>query len=146
MKPVLMAVTAATIAGAAGACLAAPSPLSRYVDRARVLLIYAPTADDAELRRQDAVLDGQASGLKAREVVVLRALGPAAPGPQAEAIGAAEVRAAAGLPADRFGVALVGKDGGVKLRRRHPISTDELFRIIDAMPMRREEMRRTGPG
>ena len=146
MKPMLMALTATAIAGAAGADQAAPPPLSRYADRARVLVICAPTADDAELRGQDAVLGGQAFGLKAREVVVLRAVEPAAPGPQAEPIGAAKVCAAAGLPADRFGVALVGKDGGVKLRRRHPISTDELFRIIDAMPMRREEMRRTGPG
>ncbi len=139
MKPVLMALTAATIAGAQGV---AASPLSRYVDHARVLVISAPAAGDPELRRQDAALGAQASGLEARHVMVVRAVGAAAYGLRAGEAGAADVRTAVGLPANLFGIALVGKDGGVKLRRREPISTDELFGLIDAMPMRRNEMRR----
>jgi hypothetical protein len=38
-------------------------------------------------------------------------------------------------------VVLVGKDGGVKMRRNGPVQLDEIFSLIDAMPMRREEMR-----
>ena len=37
-------------------------------------------------------------------------------------------------------VLLIGKDGGVKLRSTEPVSTDELFALIDSMPMRRREM------
>jgi len=35
---------------------------------------------------------------------------------------------------------LIGKDGGVKLRKDTPISNQELFNTIDAMPMRQREM------
>ncbi len=39
-----------------------------------------------------------------------------------------------------FSVVLVGKDGSVKLRRNEPVATDEVFALIDAMPMRKREM------
>ena len=39
-------------------------------------------------------------------------------------------------------VILVGKDGGVKLRRNEQVNLNEIFILIDGMPMRREEMRR----
>ena len=42
----------------------------------------------------------------------------------------------------RLTVVLVGKDGGAKLRHIDQVQLDEIFSIIDAMPMRREEMRR----
>ena len=41
-----------------------------------------------------------------------------------------------------FTVILVGKDGGVKLRRKEQVHLNEIFLLIDGMPMRREEMRR----
>jgi hypothetical protein len=41
-----------------------------------------------------------------------------------------------------FRVVLVGKDGGTKLAQSSPILPDALFGAIDAMPMRRDEMRR----
>ena len=46
------------------------------------------------------------------------------------------------MPDDAFEVVLVGKDGGVKERRKAVFETEELFGIIDAMPMRMREMRR----
>ena len=42
----------------------------------------------------------------------------------------------------RLTVILVGKDGGVKLRRNEQANLNEIFLLIDGMPMRREEMRR----
>ena len=36
---------------------------------------------------------------------------------------------------------LIGKDGGVKLRSAHPIPPEALFQTVDAMPMRRSEVR-----
>jgi hypothetical protein len=39
-------------------------------------------------------------------------------------------------------VILVGKDGGVKLRQNEQVNFKQIFLLIDAMPMRREEMRR----
>jgi hypothetical protein len=40
-----------------------------------------------------------------------------------------------------FNVVLIGKDGGVKLRQEAPITLNEIFSTIDAMPMRRQEMK-----
>lgn len=41
-----------------------------------------------------------------------------------------------------FKVVLIGLDGGVKEERNAAISSEELFAIIDGMPMRRSELNR----
>jgi hypothetical protein len=40
-----------------------------------------------------------------------------------------------------FYVVLIGKDGSVKYNDSSPVSGEKLFAIIDAMPMRKSEMR-----
>ncbi|MEO1261556.1 MAG: DUF4174 domain-containing protein [Bacteroidota bacterium] len=40
-----------------------------------------------------------------------------------------------------FEILLIGLDGGIKLRQNKFLSTDQLFALIDSMPMRRAEMR-----
>ena len=40
-----------------------------------------------------------------------------------------------------FEIILIGLDGGIKLRQGEILLKEDLFRIIDAMPMRRNEMR-----
>jgi hypothetical protein len=40
-----------------------------------------------------------------------------------------------------FEVALVGLDGGVKLRQTQVLTLEKLFALIDGMPMRRAEMK-----
>ena len=47
----------------------------------------------------------------------------------------------------RFAVILVGKDGGIKLNQQDETRLDDIFGLIDSMPMRREEMRqKSGTG
>lgn len=45
-------------------------------------------------------------------------------------------------PASTFQGWLIGKDGGIKDRFDKPVSPQALFRQIDGMPMRRQEMKR----
>ena len=45
-----------------------------------------------------------------------------------------------------FMLILVGKDGGEKYRSQKVTKPQQLFHLIDAMPMRRAEMRRAGKG
>jgi len=40
-----------------------------------------------------------------------------------------------------YSIFLIGKDGGVKLRRNGVLEPEELFRVIDRMPMRQREIR-----
>lgn len=39
-----------------------------------------------------------------------------------------------------YAIRLVGKDGGVKLRRGAPVPLEEIFALVDAMPKRRVEI------
>jgi hypothetical protein len=41
-----------------------------------------------------------------------------------------------------FEAILIGIDGTVKLRRKRAIEIEELFELIDSMPMRKEEIQR----
>ena len=41
-----------------------------------------------------------------------------------------------------FTFILVGRDGGEKLRSSEVVSAEKLFGLIDAMPMRKDDMRR----
>ena len=122
----------------------AANPLSRFVDKARVLVISAPSATDRKLHDQDHDLASFSAEMNDRDLVVIHLIGDQARDTRADSLDAVTVRRAAGLEPDRFGVALIGKDGGVKLRRKTPIAVPELFRVIDAMPMRRDEMKRNG--
>ncbi|MBC8152444.1 MAG: DUF4174 domain-containing protein [Bacteroidetes bacterium] len=45
-------------------------------------------------------------------------------------------------PATNFQGWLIGKDGGIKDRFDKPVSPQALFKQIDGMPMRRQEMKR----
>lgn len=112
---------------------AAATPLDAYRDRARVLVLSAPDAGDAQLKAQRAALGPVRDGVAERDLVVLEAVGS---GPEAHAL-----RSALGLPTDSFRAVLVGKDGGAKLTAAAPIPPQTLFATIDAMPMRRAEMR-----
>lgn len=47
------------------------------------------------------------------------------------------------LSAKAFSVVLIGKDGKEKLRRATPLSSKELFAVVDAVPMRQPEIRKT---
>jgi hypothetical protein len=122
---------AAVAAMAAGAALA--GPLDGYRDRARVLVLSAPDSGDAQLRAQRAALASVRAGVAERDLVVLEAVGS---GAEARAL-----RERLGLPADSFRAVLIGKDGGAKITEAAPIAPQRLFATIDAMPMRRTEMR-----
>lgn len=84
----------------------------------RILLIAAPSLNDDAYRTQAALLLPALAGLNERDFVVQIQFGTKS-----------------------FSVVLIGKDGGEKLRRATPLSPEELFAIVDAMPMRRAEMR-----
>lgn len=45
-----------------------------------------------------------------------------------------------------FAAVLVGKDGGEKFRSDEPVRPEDLFDLIDDMPMRRREMQDRDPG
>jgi Domain of unknown function (DUF4174) len=107
-------------------------PLARYRWNARVLVVFAAGERDPQLARQRDLLAGARHGVTERDLVVVEAIGSSS---EAE-----RLRRQLGV-ADGFRAVLVGKDGGAKLSETAAIAPDRLFATIDAMPMRRQEMR-----
>lgn len=117
--------------------------LDRYTWNARPLVVFAAGNDSAELARQKAIVAGARGGFTERDMVVVYVVGDSVsadlgPGP---GIGAAALRKRLGVAPGVFRAVLIGKDGGAKLSSSKPIAAGRLFQTIDAMPMRREEMR-----
>lgn len=103
----------------------------------RVLLLYAPTADNADLLRQQQLLEADRPGLAAREITVREVVAS-----QLSAADRTYVQQRLAVSGATFVLLLIGKDGGVKRRETEPISAKSLFSTIDVMPMRQQEMRR----
>ena len=120
--------------------------MAELVWQNRVLLLFAPGPEDAGLRRQDEILAAVAAGLNERDMVVLRAFADdrvTRNGRHHSESGASFYRKFAVEPG-AFRVILVGKDGTVKLDQNAVVSVDDLFQLIDSMPMRRYEMSQDG--
>ena len=114
------------------------NPLKAFQWKARVLVISAPSKTDRQYLEQAQELHRDADGQKDRELEVIPLLGDGEGMP----FDVAALRERLSLPPDKFEAVLVGKDGTVVLRRHGPIALGELFTRIDAMPMRRAELRK----
>lgn len=109
----------------------------------RPLLMFADSPQRSALNEQRHAIKQQSEGLTDRDMVVVEIVGDqiTIDGEPREA-DAASLRSRYDIdPGDAFTVLLVGKDTGVKLRRDVPVTMDEVFGLIDSMPMRRQEMR-----
>ena len=115
----------------------AAGPLDDQRWRHRIVLVFADVSSESLARRQLDELASVGDGLRVRDVRVLDIIGNTAP----PGLRAAELRRAY-HPSQGFCVVLVGKDGGVKLRREAPVTAAQLFAAIDAMPMARDEAAR----
>lgn len=103
----------------------------------RLIVVFAPSRSDPQLLRQQALLRQAQRGMAERDVHVVEVVGDTVAGAHDYA---AALRQRYAVPRGRFGVVLVGRDGGVKLRSAEAIVPRRIERTIDAMPMRRREM------
>jgi hypothetical protein len=100
----------------------------------RVLVIAAPSASDPALSAQRDALRGWQRGADDRDVQVVEVIGDHVTGARNPA---AQLRTQLDLPAGRFALVLIGKDGTVALRSVKLVPAQALEGRIDAMPMRR---------
>ena len=109
----------------------------------RVFLLFSPSESDASFQAQKQGLVSGAGGVIERDLVVLEIIeqGQSRVGNQIlSGKSVQDIRKRLGVHTGPFQVLLIGKDGGVKLRSREPVSMKDLFGLIDSMPMRRQEM------
>jgi hypothetical protein len=122
----------------------AVSAMSDYKWTKRPLVVFAPGDEDERLLEQRRIVEANRAALAERDMVVIWVVGNTTTtdlGAQPR-IPAAGLRSRYGVADGAFRVVLIGKDGGAKLSSAMPISADRVIETIEAMPMRREEMRR----
>ena len=105
----------------------------------RVVLLYAQSADNVDLLAQQRLLEKDRAGLNERDFDVLVALGTSLSDADRRYLRGGDRRLASSAT---FTAYLIGKDGGVKQRFTKPVAAAELFKTVDTMPMRQQEMRR----
>ena len=111
----------------------------------RLLLLLTKDTNSQEYKKQVAELREEAAGLKDRKLIIYTLT------PQQYHTGLdleKKWKKSAGLfqkyhqNEAPFEVILIGLDGGIKLRQSDVLSCQQLFALIDRMPMRRQELRR----
>ena len=109
----------------------------------RPLLVFAPSHEHPFFAAQQERLNGHAQALRERDVVVVEIAGDQVrvDGEPAQDLHANKLRRRYVVDRNKAAVLLVGKDGGLKVKKSDVFLAKELFETIDAMPMRLQEMR-----
>jgi hypothetical protein len=116
---------------------------SRYLWKNRPVLIFAPSDQDSHYIEQKTELEEKTAELNDRDIILIELF---------EAGGSKVSRNPVNDEQhsllkkefdvrDGFTFILIGKDGTVKLKSARPVSSEDLFALIDSMPMRKQEMR-----
>lgn len=111
-----------------------PIDLDAYRWKNRLLVVFAPNSDDLRLARQDALLRREGPAMRERDLLKIVVL-----------TDDALLRRRYRVAPRAFTALLIGKDGTLKERWNAPVTPRQVYALIDAMPMRRDEMRRGKP-
>ena len=103
--------------------------LEEFLWVARPVVVFADSPNDPSFRRQMEFLAERPEDLAERDVLLVVDTDPGALSPIREQ-----------LRPRGFMLAIIGKDGQIKLRKPLPWDVRELTRSIDKMPLRRQEI------
>ncbi len=114
--------------------------------RNRVLLVFVPSPEDERYAAQQERFFGHSNNMLDRDLISYYIFErEAVSGPtDASAItpeSADKTRQQYSVGEGDFAVVLIGKDGTEKERYGEPVAADTIFEVVDAMPMRQEEMK-----
>ncbi len=118
--------------------------LDRYLWKNRIVLLYAPSPQDSSYQKFVKEITDNASGVSERHLVVLHLFLDGSGREEQKELSAEQVKALLDryeLTVDTAVAVLIGKDGNEKARQTGTLNLTALFQEIDAMPMRRREMR-----
>lgn len=103
--------------------------LASLLWRARPVLIFADSTADPRFQLQIKMLQSEESALNERDVLVMLDTDPQT---------LSELRKK--FRPRGFMFVLIDKDGQIKYRKPNPVPADELVRLIDRMPSRKQEI------
>ena len=118
--------------------------LNQFRWKNRLLFVFSEQSNDSIFKDFQSEISTQNDEVLDRDLIVFKIfeIGPSFMNTtQIESDVANDIRKQFKASPGLFTVILVGKDGGVKLRRNTQLKLKDIFALIDAMPMRREEMR-----
>ena len=115
--------------------------LKQYQWEKRLILLFAPSAEEQAYREQVVVLEGS-EGLLERDLLIahLFETGSGQLGDEVLSEDEAAALRSEYEVGDGFTFILIGKDGTEKRRSQEVVQVDDLFTQIDGMPMRQREM------
>lgn len=111
--------------------------------KSRILILFSPSASDGAYQLQGKDLESRFREAAERDLLIVEIFeeGESRAGDRVLSKEAAEaLRDRFAVQGGAFQVILIGKDGLVKLKSDQPVTTRDLFGLIDSMPMRRQEM------
>jgi hypothetical protein len=119
--------------------------LTQFQWKNRLLFLFAEDANDPFFKNLQRQIMAQKAEVDDRDLIVfeLPAKGPARMGTTPlDRQQADSIRTHFDMPSNTFSLILVGKDGGIKLKREDRVDLSAVFGLIDSMPMRQREMQR----
>jgi len=140
---VFMTLTHSATPGSASPCEGRDVSLDQFRWNNRILVLFANDSTQEAYQDQMDLLKSHNDGVLERDLVIFSIFDN-----QCSLLGdqiisdasAREIRQRLS-PASSYSIYLIGKDGGVKLKREQVLEIEELFSVIDRMPMRQREMR-----
>ena len=135
---ILLATSAALVPAQAAA-----AELSDYLWQRRPLLVFAPTEGDPRLVETMRRIEATRCDFVDRDMVLGRIIADGTStldGQVVDTSQAQRLQSKFGIGANSLSVALIGKDGGEKLRVNEVPDLQAVYAVIDGMPMRGREM------
>jgi hypothetical protein len=143
-KTIMVVMTAVVALSIFGSKDVLSMDLRQFQWKNRLLFLFAPQSTDTFLSNLQSEITAQKGEASERNLIVFKILetGPSFMDTNHLDPRMAEtIRNKFDAPLGRFTCILVGKDGGVKFRQNAQVKLQDIFTLIDAMPMRQEEMR-----
>lgn len=110
----------------------------------RILIIISDSENDVAVQKQLSNLGGKEAGMKDRDLITFLVFRNGISRLESQDLHTSSTE----IILDKYGtsnpdfrIVLIGKDGGVKMQNDEPVSVDDIFGLIDSMPMRQREMR-----
>jgi hypothetical protein len=121
--------------------------LTTHLWEDRVILVFGSSSAEKSAQTQFTKLSAEPSDLADRNLVIYQIYDQEGQTPEGKSLTAKELkvfRQKFNIEVGTFAVLLIGKDGGVKMKKTDLVEPQLIFDLIDSMPMRQAEMRRKG--
>jgi hypothetical protein len=135
---------AAILSGSSRNAIAEPLDLSQFQWKNRLLFLFAPNRNHPMFDSLHDSLSAQKAEVADRDLVILEILESEPSSMNSKPLAsetALSLRKRYKVNQGEFAVLLIGKDGGIKLNRQNETRLEDIFALIDTMPMRRQEIR-----